>query len=72
LAHCVSPFVHLPHALVLAKHAGVSPPHVSSTVQSLPSALHVSTASSLQRLSPGVQATHFPSKQAAVGLVQAP
>jgi hypothetical protein len=64
--------VHLPQAVVLDRQAGVSPLQVSSTSHALPSSVHCSTASSLQRFSEGVHATHFPSKQAEFGLAHVP
>jgi hypothetical protein len=68
--HCVSPAAQVPQVLLLAKQAGVAPLHVVTTVQAVPSGLHCSTLWPLQRLSPGVQATHFPWKQAAFGATQ--
>ena len=59
--HCWSPSLHLPHALVVSRHAGVSPLQVSSVPQEEPSALQTSSTVFEQRLSPGAHSTQAPS-----------
>ena len=63
--------MHLPQVLLLSRHAGVEPLQLWTKAQPLPSSAHCSTELPLQRLSPGVHATHLPARHTAVEPAQA-